>query len=102
MATQTTSSTDDASSGNSIPFGLGWIAFIFGILSAFAGVLVRLGVLPTTGYPIGGLGIALLVGGYIACFMIPPLHRRISALEQRIGEIERQSAPEEKPKVPDR
>jgi len=76
------------------------VAFIAGILGVAGGALSRLGVLPTTDYPIGVLGIALFVGGYVACFIIPPLHRRVSALEERVNNLEINRTHENQPKEP--
>ena len=93
-------SNNSASSGYAVP--LGWIAFIGGLFGVAGSILIRFGVLPKTDYPVGVIGIALFVGGYIACFIIPPLHRRVSALEQRIDNIEQERTDEHKPKEPDR
>lgn len=93
-------SNNESSSGYYVP--LGWVAFIGGLLGAAGSVLIWFGVLPKTDYPVGVLGIALFVGGYIACFIIPPLHRRVSALEQRVKNIENKPTDEGKPKEPDR
>ena len=87
--TQKTSPAKDATTRSYVP--LGWIAFLFGILSIAASLLSRLDLLPRTEFPVGGLGIALLVGGYIACFIIPSLDRRITELEDRIHKIEKKS-----------
>jgi hypothetical protein len=75
-------------SSNEYAVPLGWVAFIGGLLGVAGAVLIQFGILPKTDYPVGVLGIALFVGGYIACFIIPPLHRRVSALEQRVNNIE--------------
>ena len=85
MATSVVS-VNDSSTGYAVP--LGWIALIGGLAGIAGSVLIRLGVLPKSDDPVGVLGIALFVGGYIACFIIPPLHRRMSALEQRINSLE--------------
>ncbi|MBI2477787.1 MAG: hypothetical protein HYV60_03805 [Planctomycetia bacterium] len=79
-------SIKESSSGYAVP--LGWVAFIAGLLGIAGSILIRFGVLPKTDYPVGVLGIALFVGGYIACFIIPPLLRRVSALEQRVNNLE--------------
>ena len=80
-------SKNESSTGYAVP--LGWVAFIGGTLGVAGGALSRLGVLPKTDYPISVLGIALFVGGYIACFVIPPLERRVSALEQRLRDLDK-------------
>ena len=72
-----------------VPMNLGWTALVFGVVCLVAAELIRFGILPKTDYPFGGIGVALVVGGYIACFMVPPLHRRIIALEQRLDAIEK-------------
>jgi len=87
-----------SSSGYAVP--LGWVAFIAGILGVAGSILIRFGVLPETDYPVGVLGMALFVGGYLACFVIPPLHRRVSALEERLNNIENKRTHEDKPKEP--
>ena len=89
-------SNNKSSSGYAVP--LGWVAFIAGIFGIAGSILIRFGVLPKTDYPVGVLGIALFVGGYIACFIIPPLHRRVSALEQRVNNIENKRTHEDKSK----
>lgn len=70
-------SNSESSSGYVVP--LGWVAFIAGLLGIAGSVLIRFGVLPKSDAPVGVLGIALFVGGYIACFIIPPLQRRVCA-----------------------
>lgn len=80
------SSNQESSSGYAVP--LGWAAFIGGLLGIAGSLLIRFGVLPKSDDPVGVLGIALFVGGYIACFIVPPLHRRLSALEQRVSSLE--------------
>ena len=53
-------------------------------------VFVALGVARLFGW-LGGdplhvlLGAALFVAGYLACFVVPDLHRRLNALEQNAG-----------------
>ena len=89
----------ESSSGYAVP--LGWVAFIAGIFGIAGSILIRFGVLPKTDYPVGVLGIALFVGGYIACFIIPPLLRRVSALEQRVNNIECKRTDENKSKETD-
>ncbi len=89
MAPQIHSSSGDTSRAYTVPMNLGRIALVFGIASLIGGALSRFGVLPKTDYPLGGLGIAMVVGGYIACFIIPPLHRRLSLLEQRVDTLEK-------------
>lgn len=79
-------SNDESSSGYAVP--LGWVALLGGLLGIVGSVLIRIGVLPKSDDPVGVLGIALFVGGYIACFIIPPLHRRVSALENRVNRLE--------------
>lgn len=93
-------SNKDSSSGYAVP--LGWVAFIGGLLGVAGSVLIHFGVLPKTDYPVGVLGIALFVGGYIACFIIPPLHRRVSTLEQRVNTLENKRTDQGKAKEPDR
>ena len=88
MSPQSFFASGDGSRLNAIPMNLGWIALVFGIISLVGGVLSYFGVFPKTDYPLGGLGIAMVVGGYLACFIIPPLHRRVAELEQRLKSME--------------
>ena len=73
------------------PTGLGWVALVFGVLSMGSSVLGQFGVIPKADFPIGGLGLALFIGGYILCFILPPVYSRIERLEYRIDEVESQA-----------
>jgi hypothetical protein len=78
--------------GDGPPTGLGWVALVFGVLSMGSSVLGQFDVIPKADFPIGGLGLALFIGGYILCFVLPPVYSRIERLEDRVGKIESQSS----------
>ncbi|MGH7202056.1 MAG: hypothetical protein ACREJB_15740 [Planctomycetaceae bacterium] len=89
MSAETPPQAEKRSTDHYVP--LGWPALLVGGACIVASLLGRLGVLPKADFPILGLGVALFVAGYIACFVVPPLHRRIDALEGRITALERQT-----------
>jgi hypothetical protein len=55
------------------------------LILAGLGVAALLGLVPSLDLSIKLVGIALAVTGYVACVVVPRLHRRINDLEQRLA-----------------
>ena len=66
--------------------GAGVIVFILGLLSRFDLLPMRAG-----SEWLGAFGIAMIVGGYILCFIIPPLEQRVQRLEKLLKDREQRA-----------
>lgn len=67
---------------------IGGMALLAGGAIVGIQILERFNIKLVPNAPSPGLGIALFVGGFLACAVIPPLHRRIQALEERVRALE--------------
>lgn len=63
----------------------GGTARVLGLVIAGIGAAALLGLVPSLDLSLKLVGIALAVCGYLACVVIPRLHRRISDLERRLA-----------------
>ena len=79
---------NSSQSKRSFDVPLGWLAFVFGALLLLAWFVTKVGLIhaepPAFLYP---TGVALFVCGYIACFALPRLHKRVEELEQRVDTL---------------
>lgn len=74
-----------SNSGPDVPLGLA--ALVIGTVMLLAYFASRLGIFAETPSSVFPIGIALFVSGYIACFALRRVHRRIRQLEDRITAI---------------
>ena len=88
---------DASRSKRSFDVPLGWLAFVIGTLLLLGWFVSKLGLIP--GDPPAFLyptGVALFVCGYIACFALPRVHKRVDELEQRIDSLTSKTTEQEK------
>jgi hypothetical protein len=69
--------------GGEVPHG--GTARLLGLVIAGLGAAALLGLVPSLDLSIKLVGIALAVSGYLACVVIPRLHRRINDLERQLA-----------------
>ena len=94
------SSKQESSSGYAVPLQTAAFALLGGVVYI---ALVRFGVLPKAQYP--GSAQAIIAWSaivYVAWFLIPPLHRRVAALERRVNDLEKNRADKGETREPDR
>jgi hypothetical protein len=81
-----------ARGGPDVP--LGWVALVIGIVLLVTHFAGRVGLINKAPASLLPIGIALFVSGYIACFALRRVYRRIEELEQRIDTIAKRRAQE--------
>lgn len=64
----------------------GWAGVVLGLSMMAASLFGEIGAIGKTDFPLASFGFALLVGGYILCRVLAPIHSRIDQLEQRLAE----------------
>lgn len=77
---------------------LGWLAFVIGTLLLLGWVVTKVGLIhaepPAFLYP---TGVALFVCGYVACFALPRLCKRVEKLEERLDALTKETTAQKKP-----
>ena len=80
------------SAGPDVP--LGWAAIILGSVALLAHFAARVGLIREAPAFLFPIGVALFVSGYIACFALRRLHKRIEELEHRVDALTKRNAQE--------
>ena len=82
------------SEGPDVPLGLA--AIVLGTLALLAHFAARVGLIREAPAFLFPIGVALFVSGYIACFALRRLHKRIEELEHRVDALAKGNVEETK------